>query len=385
MQVRNPKHRALLGQLSDMDLRLLRVFKVVVQCGGMAAAELELNIGISTISRHVKDLETRLGLVLCRRGRAGFTLTPEGQTVYEETLRLLVSLEAFRARVDGIHDRMGGELQVAMFDKTATNPAARVAEAIRRFTEAAPEVVLNLHVASIQEIERGVIDGSYQIGIIPEHRSSGSLVYTELFEERMLLYCGAGHPLFGAAHDKLNWDGIREHAFAGLGFHSPNLKLTHRARLTRSATASDQESVATLILSGKFLGFLPDHYAESFERAGRMQAIAPRRFHYRCRFVSLFRRSPQPSRAALLFQECLGAAHAGEKKPARKPAGRARKAAWRRATRAHQPRRPNRLAAHPNAPRPGPRQRGQARRASEAPQAPRLPPRCVSRKAIIAS
>lgn len=187
MQVRTSKHRALLGQLSDMDLRLLRVFKVVVQCGGMAAAELELNIGISTISRHVKDLETRLGLVLCRRGRAGFTLTPEGQTVYKETLRLLASLEAFRSRVDGIHDRMGGELQIAMFDKTATNPAARVADAIRRFTQAAPDVGLNLHVGSIQEIERGVIDGSYQIGIIPEHRSSGSLVYTALFDERMLL------------------------------------------------------------------------------------------------------------------------------------------------------------------------------------------------------
>lgn len=70
MQARKPKSRALLGQLTDMDLRLLRVFRSVVQCGGMAAAELELNIGISTISRHVKDLETRLGLVLCRRGRA---------------------------------------------------------------------------------------------------------------------------------------------------------------------------------------------------------------------------------------------------------------------------------------------------------------------------
>ena len=37
----------------------------------MAAAELELNIGTSTVSRHMKDLETRLGLTLCRRGRAG--------------------------------------------------------------------------------------------------------------------------------------------------------------------------------------------------------------------------------------------------------------------------------------------------------------------------
>ena len=66
MQVKN---RAVLGQLTDMDIRLLRVFKSVVECGGMAAAELELNIGTSTVSRHVKDLETRLGLTLCRRIR----------------------------------------------------------------------------------------------------------------------------------------------------------------------------------------------------------------------------------------------------------------------------------------------------------------------------
>ncbi|MUV30580.1 LysR family transcriptional regulator [Burkholderia thailandensis] len=310
MQARKPKSRALLGHLTDMDLRLLRVFRSVVQCGGMAAAELELNIGISTISRHVKDLETRLGLVLCRRGRAGFTLTPEGQTVYEETLRLLASVEAFRSRVDGIHDRMGGELQIAVFDKTATNPRARLGDAIGRFHDEAPDVALNLHVASINEVERGIIDGSYQVGIIPAHRSSGSLVYADLFDERMLLYCGAGHALFDAPHAKLTWRQVRGYAFAGLGYHSPNMELSHRAKLTRSATASDQESIATLILSGRYLGFLPDHYAESFEAKGLMRAVAPQRFHYSCRFVSLLRRSPRPSRAALLFQECLEFAHA---------------------------------------------------------------------------
>ena len=51
-----PRDRALLGQLSDMDLRLLRVFRAVVDCGGLSAAELELNIGASTVSRHLKDL-----------------------------------------------------------------------------------------------------------------------------------------------------------------------------------------------------------------------------------------------------------------------------------------------------------------------------------------
>lgn len=311
MQVtKSPKSRAVLGQLSDMDLRLLKVFKSVVECGGMAAAELELNIGTSTVSRHVKDLETRLAMVLCRRGRAGFALTPDGLQVYEQTLRLLASVDAFRSSIDDIHGRLGGQLEVAVFDKTASNPQARIADAIARFCAAAPDVALQMHVASINEIERGIIDGRFNAGIIPAHRNSRSLAYADLFGETMLLYCGASHPLFGASHAGLTWNKLRGHAFAGLGYHSPNMELSHRARLARKATGFDQEAIATLILSGRFLGFLPDHYAESFEQRGLMRAVAPGRFRYACRFVSLLRRSPAPSRATQLFADCLASAHA---------------------------------------------------------------------------
>ena len=272
--------KAVLGQISDMDLRLLRVFRAVVDCGGMAAAELELNIGTSTVSRHIKDLETRLGLTLCRRGRAGFALTP------------------------------GGQLHVAMFDKTASNPLAHIAQAIARFTDQAPDVSLNLHVATLTAIERGVLDGQYQIGIIPGHRSSDTLEYTLLFDEVMLLYCGSAHPLFDAVRQPLDWDELRAHQFAGLGYHSPNMEISQQVRLTRKATGFDQEAIATLILSGQFLGFLPDHYAESFVRGDQMRSINPAVFRYDCQFFAITRRSPQIARATRAFQDCLEAAHA---------------------------------------------------------------------------
>jgi len=117
-----PKAKALLGQIGDVDLRLLRVFKAVADCGGLAAAELELNIAMSTISRHLKDLELRLGLVLCRRGRAGFALTPEGEQLYEAAEQLLGATETFRTHLHEIHRRLGGELHVALFEKP---PATR--------------------------------------------------------------------------------------------------------------------------------------------------------------------------------------------------------------------------------------------------------------------
>ncbi len=303
------KSRSALGQLSDMDIRLLRVFKSVVECGGMAAAELELNIGTSTVSRHIKDLETRLGLTLCRRGRAGFALTVEGQQIYAETLRLLAGADAFRASVDEIHRRMGGQLNIAVFDKTASNPQAHLAEAIALFSDLAPEVNLHLFVAPLNNIERGVIDGQFQVGVIPGHRSSETLAYEELFNETMLLYCGVKHVLYNAAPANMDWDDLSAHNFAGLGYHSPNMEISQQRRLSRKATGYDQESIATLIQSGKYLGFLPDHYAQAFVSSGQMRPVKPDLFSYRCSFFSIIRRSPQPSRVTRAFQDCLLQAH----------------------------------------------------------------------------
>ncbi len=298
-----------MGQIGDSDLRLLKVFKSVADCGGMAAAELDLNIGVSTISRQIKDLETRLGLTLCRRGRAGFALTAEGQRIYEETTRLLDATESFLVGVHDIHRRIGGQLEIGVFDKTATNPQARIGAAIALFSEAAPEVALQIQVSTINAIERKLIDGSLHVGIIPSHRSSESLSYDKLFEETMQLYCGAGHSLFDADHASLDWKGLTAFKFAGLGYHSPNMEASQRAGLRRAATGLDQEAIATLILSGHFLGFLPDHYAKGFENESQMQRIRPEVFRYDCDFVCVMRKSPAPARAALIFRECLMQAH----------------------------------------------------------------------------
>lgn len=302
--------RAALGQVTDADLRLLQVFQTVADCGGMTPAELELNISTSTISRQMKDLETRLGLTLCRRGRAGFALTPDGERILAETRRLLAAARQFRDSVDDLHQRLGGAVHVAVFDQTASNPQAHIAQAVARFRALAPEVALNLHVAPIQAIERGVMDGTYHLGIIPEHRRTDSLLYDDLFGETMLLYAATDHPLFrrpGPA--PITWADVRPHGFAGLGYHSPNLEVAHRQRLNRRATAFDQESVATLLLSGDLVGFLPDHYAERFEAMGRLRALNPQALRYTCRFSVIVPRSPEPTRAAQVFHRCLLAAH----------------------------------------------------------------------------
>lgn len=301
--------RALLGQVSDVDIRLLRVFRSVVEAGGVSAAELELNIGRSAISRHLKDLETRLNVVLCRRGRGGFALTDEGRHVYEATLQVLASLDTFRSRVNEVHHRMTGNLSVALFDKTVTNPESRIAEAIRLFDAQAPEVTLEVHVGTINEIQKGVMEGRFNVGVIPTHRTSPSLDYLPLFQERMYLYAGKGHPLFDADSAQTGPNILRRHKFAGLGYNSPNMEVGNRKGIERHASCYDQEAVATLVLSGRYLGFLPDHYAASFHAQGLLRVLDRQTFTYRCDFDAITCRSPRPARVAQLFLNCLEDAH----------------------------------------------------------------------------
>jgi len=76
-------------QLSGLDFKLLRVFMAVVEAGGFSAAQNELNVGLAAISKQISDLEIRIGMRLCTRGREGFGLTEEGKLVYQASIEYL--------------------------------------------------------------------------------------------------------------------------------------------------------------------------------------------------------------------------------------------------------------------------------------------------------
>ncbi|MDG3087769.1 LysR family transcriptional regulator [Vibrio hannami] len=296
--------KALLGQLSDLDIRLLRVFMAVVDSGGLSAAEMELNIGRSTISRHLKDLEQRLGLVLCHRGRSGFSLTNEGQHIYESAQRLLLSIDDFRHEVNDLHQSLKGHLVLAMFDTTVTNPDCRVDQAIASYAAKAPNVAIDIHVVPVNEIEKGVLEGKYHVGVIPPHRRSASLEYMPLFGEQMYMYCGNGHELFKVKRH-VSDDEVMAQKYAGLSFSSPNMETGRALNLIKSAGASNQEGITTLIQSGQYIGFLPEHFADIMVKKGQMDKINNNRFSYYCEFTAIHRKSPKPTRIVQEFLDAL--------------------------------------------------------------------------------
>ncbi|PYB69908.1 LysR family transcriptional regulator [Rhizobium wuzhouense] len=266
-----------------MDIRLIRIFIKVVEAGGLSAAQAELNLSLSTISEKVSALEQRLGVTLCKRGRGGFQLTEVGRLVFEECQRLFGSLDQFRRKVAGLRSNLSGSLSLGLVDNTITDPASPIASTISALSEAAPSLQLVVETRSPGELLRDVVARKLDLAVGSFPRMALGLTYFDLYEETQNFYCGAGHPLFSTPDDQIGIDEVRTYRIIGRSYWAArDIKIF--AIANPHATVSNMEAEAYLILSGAYLGYLPDHYAASFVKAGRMRLIRPNLFSYKAKF-----------------------------------------------------------------------------------------------------
>lgn len=184
----------MLGNLNDIDLRMLRTFCAIVEAGGFTAAQARLNTSLSRLSVLVRDLEVRLGYSLCRRGNGGFQLTEEGQELYDAALGLFSDIARFREQVRGLGGRDREALHLGCVDGVIGQHCLPLPLAIRLFRQRAPEVLLKLHTRRPDELEHAVLEERLQLAVGAFHHRLSGLYYQPLFREEQNLYCGSAHP-----------------------------------------------------------------------------------------------------------------------------------------------------------------------------------------------
>ncbi|SDI02643.1 DNA-binding transcriptional regulator, LysR family [Pseudomonas flavescens] len=304
MSVRRPEP---LAQVSDFDIRLLKLFRSVAECGGFSAAESVLGIGRSAISQQMSDLEQRLGLRLCQRGRAGFALTEEGREVYRSTEQLLAALESFRTEVNGLHQHLRGELNIGLTDNLVTVPHMRITAALARLKDRGPDVRVHIRMTPPSEVEQGVLDGRLHVGVVPMVGGLSGLDYQPLYDERSLLYCAVGHPLFYVDDRELPDERLNAQDAIAPTFRLPPDVQNHYLALNCTASASDREGMAFLILTGRYIGYLPDHYAAAWIKEGRLRVLKADTRFYDLTLASVTRKGRRPHLVLESFLDELAA------------------------------------------------------------------------------
>jgi LysR family transcriptional regulator, transcriptional activator for bauABCD operon len=266
--------RLFTGQLGDFELRLLKIFRTVVDCGGFSLAEAELGTTKSAISKQMSDLEKRLGLRLCDRGRGGFALTEEGKAVYKSSAKLFASVEDFRTSVNSIHEVVSGTLYLGFIDTIVTNMNSILHAALQEYSSQYPDVELSIMTGSAVEIDRFIQDRTIHIGVSTHNPGLKDVFSWPLFREDNYLYCGVGHPLFDGGSDTTIED-LKHHRFVQHGYSEAEQSSMSRIGAKATASAHFTEDVLFLVLTGNFLGFLPSHYAETFVKDGMIKSVVP--------------------------------------------------------------------------------------------------------------
>jgi LysR family transcriptional regulator, transcriptional activator for bauABCD operon len=277
----------MLRNLSDLDLKSLRIFCTIVEAGGFTSAQTILNMGLPRLSVTVRDLEIRLGTKLCHRGRQGFQVTEQGLAVYEAARSLFADVARFLDSVSILTEEPTLQLQVGFVDGLLSLPGSPTVAALRRFRDLSDATHLTLHVMPPDELEKEVLAETLNLAVGAFHHRLSGLDYRPLFSEEQKLYCSAGHPLASATGVGL-MEAIEAAHYVERGYMAESQKPYH-VNLNRAATAFSMEAILTLLLTSTYIGYLPSHFAKRWEDDGQLVALVPSAFSYRSVFSMVTR------------------------------------------------------------------------------------------------
>ncbi|MGY0398875.1 MAG: LysR family transcriptional regulator [Ostreibacterium sp.] len=307
MQIKSRTKNLLPHKLGDTHIRLVRIYKTVVESGSFASAEVELNISRSAISQAITEFETLLNMRLCHRGRSGFSVTTEGEIVYQASLQLLGSLEDFKSQINTINKELKGELNIGITDNLVTISQMHITKALAALKNRGPEIIINIRMIPPKDIETAVLNGQLHIGVVPDLRSLSGLNYIPLYKEKSLLYCAHEHPLFNNDNNQLSDNELSQYDAVLPAYPQVAEIKQQQQKLKSAATSTDREGIAFLILTGCYIGFLPEHYANRWVKEGILTPIQPDKLYSTTHYSAIIRKGARTYHILEVYLEALGA------------------------------------------------------------------------------
>jgi len=175
-----------------MDLRQLRYFVKVVECGNITRASVALHIAQPAISQQMRNLERDLEMPLLERSAHGVAPTAAGQTLYLHALELLRQADSTRDLLRQDAELPQGKVSVAMPSSTTRVLAIPLARTVR---ERFPGIVLELVEAPSADIGALIGAGRVELAVVADHVETRGVVAQRLITEALYLIAWPEYPM----------------------------------------------------------------------------------------------------------------------------------------------------------------------------------------------
>jgi DNA-binding transcriptional LysR family regulator len=140
-----------------MEIKRLRLFRAVVEAGGVTRAAELMHLTPGTISKAIRQIESDVGHVLFRRERRRLVVNAAGQRLYRESAQLIDEHARVRRCLDDLDEPISTTLRIASFEVFTTyclayNPTLHDASAV-------------VHELPVEAIGEAVQAGEADVGV----------------------------------------------------------------------------------------------------------------------------------------------------------------------------------------------------------------------------
>ncbi len=257
-----------------MNPHHLRTFLAVQQHLNFTRAAEELFLSQPAVSRHIRQLEESLGVVLYEHIGKSLHPTDAAQTLTDEAGKVLGAMERAAEAVRTHRSAERGKLRIG---GSTTAGLYLLPPLLQRFRQQFPDAELDLSIANSWQIERMLVRNELDFGFVGGALSSPELVARKLIEDEICCFADAAHPLAGkrrvpiSALESQTWI-VREKGSA--------TRMLFEAWLERAGGKFDKtvevrgaEDVKVLVEAGLGISFLSVHGLARELEEGRLARL----------------------------------------------------------------------------------------------------------------
>ena len=164
-------------------------------------------------------------------------------------------------------------------DCLATHPSQILPRVLGEFSDRWTAVRIQIEVGSAQKLAQDILDSKLHAAVGPNERPINGLEFVPLYQEQHQLYCGVEHPLFAASTGHSDLGQLAKYPFVARGYmYEKDIERVKAVNVR--AVVDSLEAMAILLLSGRFIGFLPAHFAQQWVDCERLRPILSDKLAY---------------------------------------------------------------------------------------------------------
>lgn len=190
-----------------VDVPHLRYVAAAAEHRSFRRAATALNVTQPTLSKRIRELEDRLGVLLFERSPGGACLTPVGEEFVQSARRVLEELELMERRARDGRRGDAGRLEIGFY----TSLAGSLRDVVFAFAEQHSRVDVNAteesRSALIPLLDRGAID----VVVVLGEPSYPDYAHMSLWSERVMVVLHQSHSL--AAREFVYWTDLKTERF----------------------------------------------------------------------------------------------------------------------------------------------------------------------------